>query len=100
MPWVGLRCVIGVFPDHTHFLHTLLEPAHIVCQASPWKGYIVCIPIRLYKVEAKFIIAPVVLGAFVFGPCFEMQYLVSFLVFQSSRCERELAALLCVLTIM
>ena len=26
---------------------------------------------------------------FVFGPCFVIQYLVSFLVFQSSYCERE-----------
>ena len=24
MPWVGLQCVIVVFPDHTHFLNQYL----------------------------------------------------------------------------
>ena len=25
MPWVGLRCVIVVFPDHTHLLYEVVE---------------------------------------------------------------------------
>ena len=25
MPWVGLRCVIVVFPDHTHLLFVLAK---------------------------------------------------------------------------
>ena len=24
VPWAGLQCVIGVFPDHTHFLGRML----------------------------------------------------------------------------
>ena len=26
MPWVGLQCVIVVFPDHTHLLFMASEP--------------------------------------------------------------------------
>ena len=36
-----------------------------------------------------FIVALIVCGGFVFGPCFDVQYLVSFLVLQSSRWGRE-----------
>ena len=25
LPWVGLQCVIVVFPDHTHFFHAMLD---------------------------------------------------------------------------
>ena len=35
------------------------------------------------------VVAPIVCFIFVFGPCFVLQYLVSFLVLQSSRWGRE-----------
>ena len=38
----------------------------------------------MYSVDLLFIVAPTVCEGFVFGPSFVMQYLVSFLVFQSS----------------
>ena len=35
MPWVGLRCVIVVFPDHTHFLcETLIEKELILIESG------------------------------------------------------------------
>ena len=40
-------------------------------------------------VAAPFIVARIVCGSFVFGPCFIMQYLLSFIVMQSPRRERE-----------
>ena len=40
-------------------------------------------------VDSLFIVAPIVCVFFVFGPCFVVQYLVSFLVLQSSRWGRE-----------
>ena len=40
-------------------------------------------------VDSLFIVASVILWGFVFGPCFVMQYLVSYLVFQSSPRGRE-----------
>ena len=40
-------------------------------------------------VDSLFIVALSVCGSFVFGPCFLMQYLTSFLVLQLSRWGRE-----------
>ena len=31
VPWVGLRCVIVVFPDHTHFLVHVLKICMCYC---------------------------------------------------------------------
>ena len=46
-------------------------------------------PVAMFVVRSKavvslFTVAPVICVNFVFGPCFTMQYLVSFLVLQSS----------------
>ena len=30
MPWVGLPCVIVVFPDHTHFLYSIADERFMV----------------------------------------------------------------------
>ena len=46
-------------------------------------------------VYSLFIVAPIICGAIVFGPSFVMQYFVSSLVLQTSRCGRE-SWLLCV----
>ena len=40
-------------------------------------------------VDSLFTGAPIVCGCFVFGPCFEMEYLGSFLVLQSSHPGKE-----------
>ena len=40
-------------------------------------------------VDPMFIVAPIVCGSFVFGPCFIMQHFVSFLVLPSSPQGRE-----------
>ena len=40
-------------------------------------------------VDSLFAIAPIACRFFVFGPCFVVQYLVSFLVLQSSHWGRE-----------
>ena len=41
-------------------------------------------------VDSLFAVAPIVCRFFVFGPCFVVQYFVSFLVLQSSQKERWL----------
>ena len=55
-PWVGLQCVIVVFPDHTHLLF----------QGG---GSVV--------VDSLFYEPPIVCGGSVFGLCFVMHYFVS-----------------------
>ena len=44
--------------------------------------------------NSLFIVAPIVCGGFVFGPCFVMQYLVFFLVLQSSLVRKRAAVAL------
>ena len=51
VPWVGLQCVIGIFPDHTHLLFV---------------DYVV--------VDSCLMYLPLVCGGSVFGPCFVMHY--------------------------
>ena len=40
-------------------------------------------------VDSLFIVATIVCGCFVFCPCFVVQYIMSFLVLQSSRWGKE-----------
>ena len=40
-------------------------------------------------VDSLLVVAPIVCRFFVLGPCFDVQYLVSFVVLQSSRGGRE-----------
>ena len=64
MPWVGLKCVIVVFPDHTHLLFESLTWSE-----TPKTGYV----------------------GVVFGPGFVVQYLASFLVSQNHLAGEERA---------
>ena len=60
--------MIVVCPDHTHLLFS--------CCLLKGDGYVV--------VDSLFVVAAIVCLGLVFGPCFVMQYLVSFLMLQSS----------------
>ena len=55
----------------------------------PTHGSVHCYMHGCVVVDSLFIVALIVCGSFVFGPCFVLQYLVSFLVLLSSRWGRE-----------
>ena len=54
VPWVGLQCVIVVFPDHTHFLYDSIKIVKI-CQDSqpysfvPFSGLLLAFLFYKYK---------------------------------------------------
>ena len=71
--WVRTVCLC---PKKTLGLYGLNQPFYRV-------------PEQKLHIDVLLIVAPILCGGSVFGPCFVMQYLVSFLVLQSSSRERE-----------